>query len=35
VRQVGVADGKTASPNVMNKAKKSLGKVLAKAEKAI
>jgi hypothetical protein len=33
VRQAGVADGKAASANALTKAKKSLGKVLAKAEK--
>ena len=33
VRQAGVTDGKAASPNAFTKTKKSLGKVLAKAEK--
>ncbi len=33
VRQAGAADGKAAPANAMTKAKKSLGKVLAKAEK--
>ena len=33
VQQAGVADGKAASPNALTKAKKSLGKVMAKAEK--
>jgi len=33
VRQAGVADGKAASPDALTKAKKSLGKALAKAEK--
>ena len=33
VRQAGVSDGKAASPNAFAKTKKSLGKVLAKAEK--
>lgn len=33
VRQAGVADGKAAPAHAMTKAKKSLGKVLAKAEK--
>ncbi len=33
VQKAGVADGKAASPNALNKAKKSLGKALAKAEK--
>jgi|GEM_PF-3474576 len=33
VRQAGVTDGKVASPNAFTKTKKSLGKVLAKAEK--
>ncbi len=33
VRQAGVAEGKAASPNALTKARKSLGKVLAKAEK--
>jgi hypothetical protein len=33
VQQAGVADGKAASANAVTKAKKSLGKVLAKAEK--
>ena len=33
VRQAGVADGKAAPANALTKARKSLGKVLAKAEK--
>jgi hypothetical protein len=33
VQQAGVADEKAASPNALTQAKKSLGKVLAKAEK--
>ena len=33
VRQAGVADGKAASPHALTKASRSLGKVLAKAEK--